>query len=266
MTPRRDGAWRLDAFGARFRLTGEVALVATELAAALPGSSLAPEGGGPRPRPDVTYRIAADGAGGALRLLRGRSELARGARDEVLRRAVDALHFDVALHARSASFLHASVVRWEGLLLVFPGRTGAGKSTLAARLAERGATYYSDEYAPIDSSGRILPYRKAISLRPDVRGLTGVGSPEGGEPEAAPPAAVVLTSFRPHARFRPRPLTVEAAALALLDNSVVAVPRPRRAAAAVARLLSHRPRLAGGPRGEAAEFLEGLERWLAAAP
>jgi hypothetical protein len=61
--------------------------------------------------------------------------------------------------------VHAGTVVWSGRALLLPGITHAGKSTLVAELLRRGATYFSDEYALIDSEGRVHPYPRPLLLR-----------------------------------------------------------------------------------------------------
>lgn len=61
--------------------------------------------------------------------------------------------------------VHAGAVVWDGRALLMPGVTHAGKSTLVAELLRRGATYFSDEYALIDSEGRVHPYPRPLLLR-----------------------------------------------------------------------------------------------------
>jgi hypothetical protein len=61
--------------------------------------------------------------------------------------------------------VHAGTVVWSGRALLLPGITHAGKSTLVAELLRRGATYFSDEYALIDSEGRAHPYPRPLLLR-----------------------------------------------------------------------------------------------------
>ena len=61
--------------------------------------------------------------------------------------------------------VHAGAVLWGERALLLPGITHAGKSSLVAELLRRGATYFSDEYALIDSSGRVHPYPRPLLLR-----------------------------------------------------------------------------------------------------
>jgi hypothetical protein len=61
--------------------------------------------------------------------------------------------------------VHAGAVLWGERALLLPGATHAGKSSLVAELLRRGATYFSDEYALIDSEGRVHPYPRPLLLR-----------------------------------------------------------------------------------------------------
>jgi len=61
--------------------------------------------------------------------------------------------------------VHAGAVVLGGRALLLPGATHAGKSTLVAELLREGATYLSDEYALIDSEGRVHPYPRPLLLR-----------------------------------------------------------------------------------------------------
>ncbi len=61
--------------------------------------------------------------------------------------------------------VHTGTVVWDGRALLIPGVTHAGKSTLVAELLRRGATYFSDKYALIDSEGRVHPYPRPLLLR-----------------------------------------------------------------------------------------------------
>jgi hypothetical protein len=61
--------------------------------------------------------------------------------------------------------VHAGAVVLGERALLMPGATHAGKSSLVAELLRRGATYFSDEYALIDSGGRVHPYPRPMLLR-----------------------------------------------------------------------------------------------------
>jgi hypothetical protein len=65
----------------------------------------------------------------------------------------------------SLCVVHAGAVVFDERALLMPGVTHAGKSSLVAELLRRGATYFSDEYALIDSEGRVHPYPRPLLLR-----------------------------------------------------------------------------------------------------
>src|SRR5882724_3476225 len=75
------------------------------------------------------------------------------------------LRLFVAEVAHRRVFVHAGVVGWKGKAIVIPGRSFSGKSTLVAEFIRAGAAYYSDEYAVLDSRGRVHPFSKPLQLR-----------------------------------------------------------------------------------------------------
>jgi hypothetical protein len=65
----------------------------------------------------------------------------------------------------SLCVVHAGAVVLDERAILMPGATHAGKSSLVAELLRRGATYFSDEFALIDSEGRVHPYPRPLLLR-----------------------------------------------------------------------------------------------------
>jgi hypothetical protein len=61
--------------------------------------------------------------------------------------------------------VHAGVVAWNGCAALLPGASRAGKTTLVSELIEKGAVYYSDEYALFDAEGRVHAYPRALMAR-----------------------------------------------------------------------------------------------------
>jgi hypothetical protein len=61
--------------------------------------------------------------------------------------------------------VHAGTVLWGERALLLPGGTHAEKSSLVAELLRHGATYFSDEYALIDSDGLVHPYPWPLLVR-----------------------------------------------------------------------------------------------------
>ena len=135
----------------------------------------------------------------------------------------------VAEHAEDRVFIHAGCVVVRGRAIVLPGRTMSGKTSLTAALVQAGATYFSDEYAVLDSSGRVQPYARLLSIRPydgSAPRRVDVADLGGRAGQGCVPVGLVA-----HLRYQPggpglSPLTPGAAALALIDNCVPARTRP----------------------------------------
>ena len=82
--------------------------------------------------------------------------------------------------------LHAAAVARGGHALALVGPMGAGKSTLAAGLVQRGWDYLTDEVVAIEA-GRVRPYAKPCSLGdpPAALGPLGWTPPAGAAPYLA---------------------------------------------------------------------------------
>lgn len=157
---------------------------------------------------------------------------------------IEAFETDVQLYVAENAprrvFVHAGVVGWRGGAIVLPGRSFTGKTTLIAALVRAGATYYSDEYAVLDAQGRIHPYPRLLSMRSETarddmaRGLpmpkptrltaAALGGRVGRQP--LPVRLVVLSEYKPGAKWRPHPVSVGQGALGLLANTVSARRQP----------------------------------------
>jgi hypothetical protein len=172
----------------------------------------------------------------------------------------------VALHAPDRIFVHAGVVGHRGRAIVIPGMSFSGKTTLVAALVGAGATYYSDEFAPLDENGLVHPYAKPLSVRDDRQvqhdhDVKSMGGTVGEEPLRV--GAVVATEYIPGAQWRPRRLSPGEGVLALLSHTVAAQTRPKQ----VMRFLSgcvDGALAVEGPRDDAVELapllLAELER------
>jgi hypothetical protein len=220
----------VEAFGARLEVAAPDGDVLDEIVAGLPGARRSAAAGAA----DARVEIAAEDS---QLVVAGERRERFGTLAEAVEGAISQLHFEVARHARDAVFLHAGAVRFRGRMILLPGSTFAGKSTLTMALVEAGGEYYSDEYAPIDREGRVLPYRKRPSLR---RGspLAPASPLAGEEPPPRRCDLVLGCRFEAEARWAPEALSAGQGALLLIANAVVAQPRPEataRAAAAVVR-------------------------------
>jgi hypothetical protein len=128
----------------------------------------------------------------------------------------------VIQHLTTLHAVHAGVVLWGGRALLLPGVTHAGKSSLVAELLHRGATYFSDEYALIDSEGRVHPYPRPLLLRN--------GNPEQVPvlPEechasigntAAPLACILSLEYKPESTWSVTAVSQSEGLLILLRNT-----------------------------------------------
>jgi hypothetical protein len=251
---------RIEAFGARLAVAAPGDDEVGAILDALPGAArvAAPEA----LAADCCLRLEPDGSGWVVA---DEERVARhDSRTAALDDAISRLHFHVAVHARDAVFLHAGVARFAGRLILIPGRTFTGKSTLTMALVEAGGEYYSDEYAPIDASGLVLPYRKRPSIRAGSP-VSARGPFETPEPPAGRCDLVLGCEFRAGATWAPQRLSDGQGALLLVANAVVAQTRPDATARAVASVLrtatayrTLRPTVAAA--------VEGVRRLLAELP
>lgn len=189
--------------------------------------------------------------------------------DEVLARFESDLRIFVGERAPRRVFVHAGVVGWRGRAIVIPGRSFSGKTTLVRALCDRGATYYSDEFAVFDARGRVHPFPTPLGIRDEGETRATKRSPEelGASVGVArlPVGLVAVTSFKPGVRWRPRALPVGQAALALLENAVPARWRPGAALSALGQV-AESALVLKGTRGEAADVAEALLRRLDETP
>ena len=172
------------------------------------------------------------------------------------------LRITVAAHAPEFVFIHAGVVALGDKVLVLPGRSFSGKSTLVEALLRAGATYYSDEYAVLGRDGRVHPYAKPLSRRPAGslrdRGIVeteevdprSLGAGIGAVP--LPISLIACATYRSGARWAPRSLGPGESALALVQHAVAARTDPERVLAHIRRAAEGCGAVEG-ERGEAEE-------------
>jgi len=181
--------------------------------------------------------------------------------DEVFNTLESDLRLFVAETARNRVFVHAGVVGWKGRAILIPGRSFTGKSTLVAELVKAGATYYSDEYAVLDSHGRVHPFIKPLEIREqgDTRQTKVFVSALGGEPgkKALPAGLVVITHFQEGRKWRPRKLSPGRGTLELLANTVSARRKPEQALAMLQQVAESADILKG-VRGHATDIAHSI--------
>lgn len=185
--------------------------------------------------------------------------------DNVLQLFESDLQLYVAEAAPRRVFVHAGVVGWRGRAILIPGRSFSGKTTLVAELVRAGATYYSDEYAVLDQRGRVHPYARRLGIRRDGleverRTVELLGGSRGFKP--LPVGLVVVTNYRPGARWRPRSLSAGQGALALLDNTVSIQRQPEIVFPVLKQIASEAP-IIRSVRGEAEHVVDSILATLA---
>jgi serine kinase of HPr protein (carbohydrate metabolism regulator) len=131
----------------------------------------------------------------------------------------------------SSETLHATAIAIDGRAVLFEGLSGSGKSDLALRLIDRGATLVSDDYTLLVRSGDTLLASNpgAMAGKIEVRGLGIVALPHvadvavalivrlGGEPMRMPErrvrriAGIVVREIALDAFHASAPLKVEIA-------------------------------------------------------
>ncbi len=85
----------------------------------------------------------------------------------------------------SSETLHASCVARDGRAVLISGRSGSGKSDLALRLIDRGASLISDDYTIVRRvNGRLIASAPSnISGKMEIRGIGIVDVPAAAEAE-----------------------------------------------------------------------------------
>jgi hypothetical protein len=160
----------------------------------------------------------------------------------------------IAANARDWLFVHAGAVSRGGRALVIPGDSFSGKTTLVRALLKCGATYYSDEYAVLDSSGLVHSYPRPLSIRrgdgSGVRERRAAGASASADDEPARVAVAVLTRYREGVEWAPKRLSTGQGLVALLANTVPAQKRPAESLRTLSRALKGATVLEG-ERGEA---------------
>lgn len=169
-----------------------------------------------------------------------------------------ALELEIATRSPGHVFVHAGVVRCGQAALLLPGASRAGKSTLVRALTERGASYYSDEFAVLDRRGRVRPYPRRLSLRSGERlSPTDLGwSPSLGPVRVG---AVLECCHGATSVWRER--TPAQALVALFAHAVAARSRPGEVLQVLKRALSGALYLEG-TRAEADDTADWILSWL----
>jgi hypothetical protein len=182
---------------------------------------------------------------------------------ELLERFGSIVSLHVAEASQKRTFVHAGVVGWGRSAILIPGRSFSGKTSMVAALVRAGATYYSDEFAVVDKQGRVYPYARPLQVRENgsyrqTRLLVEeIGGVEGKRP--LPVGLVIVSRYKPRARWTPRQLSPGIGLLKILDNTVSARRSPAIALSTLKQLVSNAV-IVKGVRGEVAQVVD----WIAA--
>jgi hypothetical protein len=209
---------------------------------------------------DTVFTIFAD-EGAYYRVDADETALVGGAGLEVAVSVLDAaLRAHVAITAPERAFIHAGVVSHRGRTIMVPGPSFSGKTSMVAALVRAGAEYFSDEFGVLDDKGLVHPYAKRLSIRGERGGRIDhhVESLGGEQAEAPLPVGLVVMSvYRPGARWEPRTLSHGEGVLSLLSNAIAAQEHPERVLGPITRAVSGAVVLEG-ERGDATELAREL--------
>lgn len=218
-----------------------------------------------------SYVVGGDGPSAGTKrfhvLYRDATRLARSLDLDEVRRAFERdLSMAVGSGARRRIFIHAGVVSFDDGAVLIPGKSFSGKTTLVRALVDQGGAYYSDEFAVLDSRGRVFPWAEPLAIRRN-------GAMEAAQPlspetlglaigrKSVPVRMVVLTSFEEGKRFRPKRMSPAAGALGLLEHTLPARARPRASMRALACAVSG-AKVIRGSRGDARQAAQAIVKAL----
>ncbi|MGH2873830.1 MAG: hypothetical protein ACRDL5_15385, partial [Solirubrobacteraceae bacterium] len=128
----------------------------------------------------------------------------------------------VLARATECAYIHAGCVGHSGRAILIPGKSDHGKTTLTAALVRAGATYYTDDYAPLDADGLVHPYPIPLWIHADGRGDAVAAESLGGRAGREPLAVGVIAhvAYRPGGAWEVRPLRPSEGALLLFQHVV----------------------------------------------
>jgi hypothetical protein len=168
--------------------------------------------------------------------------------------------------------VHAAVLRLDDQVVILPGPSYAGKSSLCLAALAEGHEVLSDEYALVDPlTGDVAGWPRQLRLRQPGGGVTRVhpgGTLIGTTP--ATPVPVDLVAVVAYCDEVTAPLAVDQVpgselVLGILANTVCAASRPTEAFVAAVSLARHAPGVVG-QRGEAADAIGELAGLAARLP
>jgi hypothetical protein len=182
--------------------------------------------------------------------------------DELLHEFEIDVHSYVAALAKRRIFLRAGVVGWRGQAIVLLEQNLDAESSLVGAFVRSGATYYSDEFAVLDSHGLVHPYpwrRRTTSRR--IEGSRLVLSSANIAAKPLPIALIVSSTYRPGAKWRPRSMSKGKAALALFTRVMSERQSPENLIRRLGQVASA-AKVIKGMRGEADNVVDSILKQL----
>jgi hypothetical protein len=179
---------------------------------------------------------------------------------ELATKLINAIDVTVIQTMKDLYAIHAGAVLIDGHGLLLPGRTHAGKSSLVAELLRRGARYFSDEYALIDSAGRVHAYPRPLLIRNGGPRQSPVLPEECNSSVVDAPAPVrwiLSLAFERGASWSVKEIPQSTALFGLLQNTPHALENAPGMVPSFERAVADAVCLAGR-RGEAAEAAERI--------
>jgi len=143
--------------------------------------------------------------------------------DAILNVLASQVRLGVAERAKTKVFVHAGVISVHGRVVMIPGVSYSGKTTLVAEFARRGVVYFSDEYAVLDENGNVHPFPRKLSVRGPGGSLTEMTAESLGATVATAPARVglvLITEFKSDSDINLEALTFGNAMLELIPHTI----------------------------------------------
>lgn len=81
---------------------------------------------------------------------------------------INEIIYDCITNNNEDHALHAAAFSLEDRGILFPGKSGSGKSSLAAWLTGKGYNYLTDELVLLSREGRMCPFTRPVSLKPSA--------------------------------------------------------------------------------------------------
>ncbi len=117
-------------------------------------------------------------------------------------------------------YLHAGGVVWNGLGILIPGTSFAGKTSLIKEFIKAGAEFYSDDCIILDDEGNMLPFPRDLAVRTEngrvFRNAAHFGAQTGTEKVNV--GLILFTNFVADAVWKPELCTPGISAMKLMDN------------------------------------------------